>query len=106
MPDLVKRLGLAAIATTATTLYTVPAATTGIVRHIRIVNSTASTVNVVMSIGLDAIGTRVVPTGYQIGSNGTLDITGSIILNAGETLQATASIATALTAYVGGVEVT
>lgn len=106
MPDLAKRLGLAAIGTSPTTLYTVPASTTAIIRHIRISNSTAATVTVVVSIGADAIGTRVVPTGYQIGANGTLDITGSIIMNAAETLQATAGTVTALTAYVGGVEVT
>lgn len=106
MPDVVKRLGLAAIGTTATTVYTVPAATTTTIRHLRIVNSTAAAVTVVMSIGLDAIGTRIIGTGTQVGANGYIDISGAIVLNATETLQATAGAATALTVVVSGVETT
>lgn len=106
MPDIIKRIALSTVNTTATTLYTTPALTTTTIRHLRVINSTASTVTIVMSIGLDAIGTRIIPLGTQVAANGSLDISGAIVLNAAETLQATAGTTAALTVVASGVETT
>lgn len=55
-----KRLtGPALIATGPTTIYTVPALTKTILRHIHIQNPSASPVTYSLSIGADAAGTRL-----------------------------------------------
>lgn len=63
MPRTPKRLvGPALIATGPTTVYTVPASTKTIIRHIHIQNPSASPVTYSLSIGADAAGTRLFQT--------------------------------------------
>jgi hypothetical protein len=63
MARIPKRLvGPAAIATGPTTVYTVPALTKTILRHIHIQNPSASPVTYTLSIGADAAGTRLFQT--------------------------------------------
>lgn len=66
MPRTPKRLyGPAQIATGPTTVYTVPASTKTIIRHIHLSNPSGSAVTVTMSIGADAAATRLLGT-YSI----------------------------------------
>jgi hypothetical protein len=66
MPRTPKRLyGPAQIATGPTTVYTVPAATKTIIRHIHVQNPSGSAVTLTLSIGADAAATRLIAT-YSI----------------------------------------
>ncbi len=106
MPDALKRLtGPAALANSAATVYTVPAATTAVLRHLRVVNETAATATFTASIGTDAAGKRIFYA-QAVGPGDAFDWTGNIVLTAAEVLQAYASTAAALTLTVSGVEST
>lgn len=60
MARIPKRLyGPALVATGPTTVYTVPALTKIIIRHIHVSNPSASPVTLTISIGADAAGTRI-----------------------------------------------
>ena len=60
MPRTPKRLyGPALVATGPATVYTVPALTKTIIRHIHISNPSGSAVTITLSIGADAAGTRL-----------------------------------------------
>ena len=105
MSDTAKRLaGPTALGTASATLYTVPAATTTILRHIRITNTTATEKKATMGIGADAIGTRLFSE-TPIPGNGGLDWSGFTVLVAAETLRGHGDAA-GLTATISGVEVT
>ena len=104
MADTLKRLaGPSQLASSSTTVYTVPAATTTVLRNIRVVNTTAGAVTFTMSIGADAAGTRIY-NAYSVAANDLYDWSGCIVLGAAETLRAYASAATSLTLTVSGVE--
>jgi hypothetical protein len=104
MADVLKRLvGPLQLANATATVYTVPAATTTTIRSIHIANTTSGGISFYLSIGTDAVGTRLY-SGYTIGAGDVYDWTGTIVLNATETLNAHASAATSLTAVVSGVE--
>jgi hypothetical protein len=60
MPEIAKRYyGPALIATGPATVYTVPALTKSVIKHIHISNPSASIVTFTLSIGADAAGTRL-----------------------------------------------
>src|SRR4051812_40346133 len=106
MADTAKRLVQTGLTTnTETILYTVPGSTTTILRNIRIGNSTATDTAIKASIGGDAFGTRIIPSGFIIPGSSVYDWSGFLVLATAETLRATASIANALTVTVSGVEV-
>lgn len=104
MADTPKRVGPIAVAAVAATVYTVPAATSIIIRNIHVANTGALPLSFNLSIGVDATGTRIY-SGFSIPANGTLDTSTSIVLNAAEILQTFAS-AVGLTLTISGVEVT
>lgn len=105
MTDTAKRLGGPDdIPNSEVTLYTVPALTTGIVRHIGICNTTGSAATIKMSIGADAAATRIL-SDLSIAANSYFDWTGFLVLAAAETLRATGGTNNALTVTVSGVEV-
>ena len=60
--------GPAVIATGPTTVYTVPASTTFVIRYIHLSNPSAAPVTFTMSIGADAAGTRIYST-YSVPAN-------------------------------------
>lgn len=105
MADTAKRLyGPAQLTASAATLYTVPAATTAILRYVRIANTTGSDRTVTLSVGADAAATRIF-AGQTVPANGALDWSGFIPLAAAEVIQGLASAAAALTVILAGVEV-
>jgi hypothetical protein len=104
MADAAKRLaGPAQVSNSAATKYTVPAATTTIIRHIHVFNADTGAVNFTMSIGADAVGTRLYDA-YPILAKEPLDISCFLVLGAGETIQAFGSVTNKLTLTISGVE--
>jgi len=104
MGDVAKRLvGPSQLTAAAATLYTVPAATTTLIRNLHVVNTGTSPAGFTFSIGADAAGTRLW-NAVPIQPNGYLDWSGLVVVNAAEILQAYASVASVLTLTISGVE--
>lgn len=88
-------VGPAPVATGPTTVYTVPASTVAVIRHIHVQNPSASPVNFTLSIGADAAGTRLFDA-FPIPAQGSgitanvRDDWGPYTLAAGTILQAAA----------------
>lgn len=106
MTDLQKRVaGPVALTTSAATYYTVPGATSCILRSIHVVNTNAgSAANFTLSIGTNAAGTQLFAA-FPVAAGAVLDWSGFIVLNAADIVQALASVAT-LTLTMSGVEIT
>jgi hypothetical protein len=101
--DTARRLaGPSALGTSAATVYTVPGATTAILRCIHVANTTAGALGFTASIGADAAGTRMW-SAQPVPANGSLDWSGFQVMAATEVLQAYGSGA-GLTLTVSGVE--
>jgi len=106
MADTLKRLaGPSSLTNSASTVYTVPAATTTVVRDITVANVTGSAATFTMSIGSDAAGTRLF-SAVSIPANSTFQRTGNIVLAATEVIQAYSGTNAALTLTLSGVEST
>ena len=93
----------------ATTIYTSPASTVTIVRHIIVCNTTTAASAFYLSIGADAVGTRLFhkyPVEGTTNGISFFEWKGFLVLAAAETLQMYADNATVLTASVFGVKVT
>jgi hypothetical protein len=107
-----KRLyGPALIATGPATVYTVPALTKTIIRHIHLSNPSASAVTFSMSIGASAAGTRLWET-YSIpaAAAGVVDSVREIfmyqIVDAAEVVQLSAGTNNILNITINGDEIT
>ena len=106
MADTAARLaGPTQLGTGAATVYTVPASTTAVVRHIIAVNTSALGVKLTVSIGADAASKRII-SAHAMGPNEIYEMKGFIVLTAAEILQAFCDTATACTLTVNGVTVT
>lgn len=104
MADTAKRLvGPTQLTASAATVYTVPASTTALLRHMRVVNTGTVAATITVSIGADAAGTRIW-AGQTVQPGGFLDWSGLMVMAAAETLQAYASAASTLTLTISGVE--
>lgn len=105
MADTAVRLsGPALLTAAAATVYTVPGATTTILRSVHVSNETGTAATFTMSIGIDAAGKRLW-TALSIPANSSFDWSGFIVLNAAEVLQAFSGTASALTLTTSGVQV-
>lgn len=106
MADLANRLvGPVQLTAAAATYYTGPGATVTIIRHILFCNTNILARTVNLSIGADASGTRLF-SDFSIAGNDVQDWSGFLVIEAGEILQAFASVATSVNLVVSGVEVT
>lgn len=90
--------------TAAATLYTVPAATTTVVRHLRAVNATASAVTLDLYRNGSADANRITET-ITVPAGGAWEDDVYLPLAATDTIQGKAGTATALTVFVGGAEI-
>lgn len=111
MARIPKRLyGPAQVATGPATVYTVPALTKAIIRHIHISNPSASPVTLTASIGADAAGTRILGS-YSIPA-AAAGVTGSVldlfyyqIMDAAEILTLSAGTNNILVIVINGDEI-
>lgn len=104
MADLAKRIvGPTQLASAAGTVYTVPAATTTIMRCIHVANTSSSAASFTLSIGVDAAGTRLFSS-VSVQANGYFVWSGFQVLTATEVLQVFGSAANVLTMTIAGVE--
>jgi hypothetical protein len=99
MPTLTKALARTAAATTSTTLYTVPSATTTVVSNIVICNPTGSAVTASMTINaIDLLGS------VSIAANSTAFFDLKQVIPATQVIAGSAST-TAVDFHVSGVEI-
>jgi hypothetical protein len=99
MPTVTKALARTAAATTSTTLYTVPSATTTVVSNIVICNPTASAVTASMTINaIDLLGS------VSIAANSTAFFDLKQVIPATQVIAGSAST-TAVDFHVSGVEI-
>lgn len=90
--------------TTASTLYTVPAATTTVIRHIRAVVPGGASVTLDLYRNGSADANRITET-VTIQAGGSWEDDVYLPLAAGDTIQGKAGTATALTLFIGGAEI-
>ena len=105
-----KLYGPVAIATGPATVYTVPALTKTIVRHIHINNPSASPVTVTLSIGADAAGTRLydvysIPAKAAGVTDSARDIYPYLVMDAAEILTLSAGTNNILVIAIYGDEI-
>lgn len=111
MARIPKRLyGPALVATGPATVYTVPALTKTIIRHIHVSNPSASPVTLTMSIGADAAGTRIlgaysIPAAAAGVSDSVRDFFFYQIMDAAEILTLSAGTNNILNIVVNGDEI-
>ena len=111
MAETYKKLGQALVTTTnATTMYTVPANTSAIVKHMRFISVDASNTCHIKLYHLDSGGTagtsNQILAETTIGANGWAEFEGTIILEANDFLQITAQTANDINYVVYGMELT
>lgn len=85
------------------TKYTVAANRRGIIRHIHVSNPSVSAVTLTMSIGVDAVGTRIFDA-YSVAANTVLDHFCYYVLEAAEIVAAQAGTTLVLVLTIDGDE--
>jgi len=107
-----KRLvGPALIVTGPTTVYTVPALTKTIIRHLHFQNPSGAAVTISLSIGADAAGTRLfqtfsIPAAAAGVTGSVVDYFWYVIMDAAEILTLSAGTTNIVTATISGDEIT
>lgn len=84
-----------------TTYYTCPADSRTVMRHLHVSNPQSHPVSISMSIGADAYGTRLFDS-YVVPPTSVYDWYPIAVIEAGETIQLSTSLANELVAYAGG----
>lgn len=99
-----KRLyGPAQLTAATVTLYTVPAGRKALIRHIHISNPSAAAVDLTLSVGADAAGTRLFD-GRPIPADDVYDWYGFLPLAAAEDIRAHGSVTLTLNIEISGDE--
>lgn len=104
MADSFKKLNQLQVPTGVTSVYTAPALTSVIVRHMRAVNTNVSGITLKMWHTGTTDADVILPA-VSIDAGGWAEFEGTIILEAGEQLYAQASSATSITLTLYGLEV-
>jgi hypothetical protein len=105
VPDTFKTLAQVQPGTAVGTIYTVPAATETIIRHIRIVNTDAVTARAVAMYQNGATAPFCILPSTTVAASGMLEVDCFICLQATQTLRASASSAALITITAYGVEI-
>jgi hypothetical protein len=101
-----KRLfGPAQLTNSTATKYTCPALTKTIIRHIHVSNPSGSPVNLTVSIGADAAGTRIFDA-YPIAATSAVDLYGYWVVDVAEIVAAFGSTTAVLVMVLNGDEIT
>lgn len=90
---------------TAATVYTVPGSTTTVVKSVTAANVTGADRKIFVSIGTDAVGTRVLP-GVVVPANDVLVLDVWWPMTAAQIMQAYTDTSGGITLFVGGIEQT
>jgi hypothetical protein len=99
-----KRMALAQLAATDSTLYTAPAATPGaIVKQVVLVNTDTAARTVSIGINATAANNAITNT-LSIGPSQTVTLDLSLVLNSGDTIHALADVASKVNVEISGVE--
>jgi hypothetical protein len=105
MPVIKKMLyGPAQIATGPTTVYTTPASTKAVIRHIHVMNPSGVAVSFTLSIGADGVTTRILGPGLSVAATSDLDRFGEWTIEAGTIVTVSASSNNVLVITIGGEE--
>lgn len=105
MPETYKRIAQTQPGTSAATVYTTPASTQTIVKHIRIVNTDTLPRWVKLWQAGTADSNLILPQ-TSIPAGGWAEFDGTICLSAAETISASAEVASKVTLTIEGVEIT
>jgi hypothetical protein len=107
MTDTAKRMyGPAQPGTSTTTLYTVPALTTSIVRNIHVANTATVAKTITFGFGgTAATAANLFAGAVSIPANTTYDWSGFLVMIAADTITALQETATSCTVIISGVEV-
>lgn len=106
MADAPFRSGPTLTTAVAATQFTVPGGSVYTVRNIHVANVGSVDARFTMSIGTDALGTRIYDDVLIEGDGGALDWSGYMPLSAGEFIQAFSDLPSALTVTISGVDTT
>jgi hypothetical protein len=99
-----KRLyGPALLGNAAATVYTVPAGRFAVIRNLHLVNETGGDLTFTIAIGADAAGTRIF-NAQRVPAEDVYDSFAPFVMNAGEVLEAYASVAASVNLTVDGEE--
>lgn len=104
MTDTYKKLYQGQPGTSATTLYTVPAATQAIVKHIRIVNNDTSARTIKLWHDGTADANVILPA-TPVRAGGWAEFDGTITLEASDSFSGQASVASTVTVTIYGLEI-
>lgn len=108
MADTAKQIYTAQPGTSDTLLYTVPGATTTVVRSIHVANTTGTAATI--TLGLNSAAALAAANHFlsavSIPANGTYDWSGFQVLDAAETIRALQGTLNALTVHISGIEIT
>lgn len=108
MANTPKRLYTNQPGVSVSTLYTVPASTSTIIKNIFLCNTTGTDANVTLYFvpsGGTAGNTNKVISSYTVSANDSVVIDLSSVLETGDTVQGVQGTSGAITAYISGVEV-
>jgi hypothetical protein len=107
MADTNKQIYVGQPGTGDTLLYTVPGATTTVVRCIHVCNTTgsAATITIGLKAGAALAAANHFLSAVSIPANGTYDWTGNQVLATTETIRALQGTGSALTVHISGIEV-
>lgn len=104
MTDTYKVLSQTQLPNAAAAQYTVPGATSAIVRSIILVNTSGSPVTVSLFVNGAAANNKILDT-YSIPANTRIELNAVLTLAATNTIQAVASTAAVVTMTVSGLEI-
>ena len=105
MAETYKTLAQELVASSNDELYTVPANTTTIVRHIRVVNVTSSTATIKLFHGGTGTANMILPF-VNIAGNGWAEYDGTIIMEAASVLTGISGTNDAINCTIYGLELT
>lgn len=106
MADAYKLLYQGQLAATVGTLYTVPGATSAIIRHMCVVNNDTVDRTCVLYRQGTAAANIITPPAMVVKAGGMQEWDGAMAMAAGETIRGTGSVASMLTLTIDGDEVT
>jgi len=104
MTESYKKLGQGQLGTSVAALYTVPGATSAIVKRIVLVNNDTEDLTAELNHDGDTEATRILPP-ISIDAGGWAEFDGAICMDTGDTLQGKGEQATEITYTIYGLEI-